>query len=743
MPYCYTCKKMFVDAKALRCHLQYSSEHPDKAYCDHCNVWYEDDEDLYDHYLNSQRHRSCDFCNLRFVDGYAQQQHLRDSPRHRDNYCGDGYCKRYFEGSAELRTHVERHHKHMRYKCDQTGCNLDFFSRSALENHKESQHHRCGFCWKEFTKAQLETHLLFVEFYCRTCNKRYSSLDMLKTHRQTSNNHYWCSSCGDDYHTAAEFQEHCKKFHFYCEKCDLSLVSEDQRITHLVESSNHYYCRRCDKDFPAPDALVKHLDSGGYEGSTRKHYYCLMCHADFDGIDALHNHYFASNVHHCCPICFYQFARRDELTTHLKTEVETHLYCLDCNASLGTLKKFRAHYFMSDAHIYCYTCDEHYDSKAALRRHLQENQESHPYCKICEVTFKTGEELYMHNQQNPREHFHCQRCDMTLQCDGNFIAHKACSDNHHFCVEYREEFEDGLKLKDHYLSSDAHRYCYACDQHYESTKSLRRHMRDNEDSHHYCEKCDTIFKNDKQFEKHKSQCPVRYPECRRCQMFFDTDNAVVEHKVHSNDHHFCASCNMYSPNAEDLRMHEQEQHTWSSKGEHKDLETSLERQPMKEVVVTKLSTEKYSSIQKTCPICQITYSTNTDFSRHYETGDCYLMPPQFHAFIGAEDIQKSFTTALLTEPARSSSLEPVKIEAGPNTAYCCSLCNFNATGKEEVEGHLAGDTHKPLRFACPHDECRLLYPTFVRLLEHLEVTECGAWVRSTEADGLKFLRIYI
>ena len=167
--YCYECDRYFNTISALQQHMSNSINHPwycpthhadfdtrvglkehwvqslDHDYCQHCDIHFEDEEDLHIHF--DENHYWCSSCNKFFINQKGLEEHYRQSPRH--HYCVP--CKRHFVSASNLAAHLNSSiHTPKNYMCPAKGCGLKFVSQSAVVLHLEA-----GTCKSGIDRAKL------------------------------------------------------------------------------------------------------------------------------------------------------------------------------------------------------------------------------------------------------------------------------------------------------------------------------------------------------------------------------------------------------------------------------------------------------------------------------------------------------------------------------------------------------------------------------------------------------------
>ena len=103
-----------------------------------------------------------------------------------------------------------------------------------------------------------------------------------------------------------------------------------------------------------------------------------------------------------------------------------------------------------------------FKSEDGLHSHYKQSQDHH-FCSECEEDFDDEDELWDHSEE---VHHGCRDCD---ECDLDFESHEA--------------------LRQHYIQSQNHHFCKECDRHFKFEESRRQHM---DDKHWYCSQHDRV-----------------------------------------------------------------------------------------------------------------------------------------------------------------------------------------------------------------------------------------------------------
>ena len=79
----------------------------------------------------------------------------------------------------------------------------------------------------------------------------------------------------------------------------------------------------------------------------------------------------------------------------------------------------------------CRRCDETFDSKKNLKRHLTSNHATKIECKVCDEIFSKNYDLEVHikTAHKPKELYNCDKCDKTFLLKWRLLKHQKNHDN--------------------------------------------------------------------------------------------------------------------------------------------------------------------------------------------------------------------------------------------------------------------------------------------------------------------------
>ncbi|KAM6492562.1 hypothetical protein JOM56_012286 [Amanita muscaria] len=192
------------------------------------------------------------------------------------------------------------------------------------------------------------------------------------------------------------------------------------------------------------------------------------------------------------------FVNEDALRQHLKSS-SAHPFCTPCNRHFVNEKAYEAH--MTSRHpptFDCTKCNRTYRSHSSLEDHYR-GSPAHPNCSRCGKGFR--------NKRSVEEHFAVQHSLVSCPCSPMAL--------------YFDE------LDEHYLTSDAHPSCLACNCGFKDDESYREHLVSTH-TNVYCAPCRVQFETPEALSEHHLVSP-RHPTCMTCGKGFKDDQEFTSH----------------------------------------------------------------------------------------------------------------------------------------------------------------------------------------------------------------------
>jgi len=198
------------------------------------------------------------------------------------------YCIKSFRKYPHFKTHMNQHQNEKCYRCTISNCGKLLRDLEGYLNHMNS-------------------HESEREYRCHICSKKYKDLNQLSLHQFT--------------HTA-DSETH-EKQQFQCDKCKNKYTSIEALEHHIETTSHSYLCSLCNKEFSAERHLRKHLSVTHLQNNSS--FRCTFCEKLFKNENALKSH---SLIHtgelpFSCNQCGAKFNRKDKLKRHMLSHSPT------------------------------------------------------------------------------------------------------------------------------------------------------------------------------------------------------------------------------------------------------------------------------------------------------------------------------------------------------------------------------------------------------------------------------------
>jgi KRAB domain-containing zinc finger protein len=292
-------------------------------------------------------------------------------------------------------------------------CDLGFFQRSKLYEHKRTTHGGHVSCLK--------------------CNKVLSSLRVLKRHmknlceaphsKSVGNvcKPYKCSLCGKGFtHMSARHvheQTHVSRKSFRCSICNKRFSDHRNVLKHMNihKDDKLFSCKICGESFSLHDDLALHIQTHSGEHATR--YICNICGEGFSQCYLLDEHFTSHTKRNVfeCETCNKTFSRKEQLDNHVVTHLETKPFsCGECQKQFKFISDLRDH-FKTHLEMYtnttstlleCEICFKLLANKISLQNHMKIHTGDYPFiCKFC------GKGCLHHTSHRLHENTHIKERD--------------------------------------------------------------------------------------------------------------------------------------------------------------------------------------------------------------------------------------------------------------------------------------------------------------------------------------------
>ena len=248
---CNNCGKAFVHGIEYKNHIY--KIHGEDVLCEKCNVKFFKPESLKRHIIKFHTVKAikCELCE-KPVTGKQLESHInQDHEGYKDFFCGQ-FCNKVFKTEALFKRHKRIVHEDLNnYKCGHMCLYRSFPTEQKLKQHFQAVH--------EGQKV----------YGCDSCPKTYPILRHLKLHiYNTHEDHkdYQCNVCDKCFRHQNHLSKHVKSNHevhegFKCEICKDTFTAKNGLNGHIKifhDESHPFWCRQCKKRFPSEKKLENH-----------------------------------------------------------------------------------------------------------------------------------------------------------------------------------------------------------------------------------------------------------------------------------------------------------------------------------------------------------------------------------------------------------------------------------------------------------------------------------------------------
>ncbi|XP_044729499.1 zinc finger protein OZF-like [Chrysoperla carnea] len=241
-----------------------------------------------------------------------------------------------------------------------------------------------------------------------------------------------------------------------------------------------------------------------------------------------------------CYKCGEMFRTDELLQNHFKNvhNSKTEYVCLECNALLENLSKFKEHLL----YVHCF-----------------KNKSSKVFsCKICGRLFKRKEHCMSHQSTHSDDKsFSCQNCGKLFRLKEYLSRHKRknpeCRDELEFkCTHCDKIFKNQYSLDCHmktHITPDQYKYkCEVCGRKFHAIVHYKCHILVHEKTasvkDYICDQCGKIFKSQPLLNSHLVSHTQGSPyTCEVCSKRYKSTAALKQHQLtHSGKFHECEVC---------------------------------------------------------------------------------------------------------------------------------------------------------------------------------------------------------
>lgn len=337
--------------------------------CKQCSEMFDNKDTLYAH-LSMHVYFYCTICNSKFISEDKLNIHMGES--HRTNI-SCSMCLEDFDTQEEYLAHVRLHPVNSKHICRH--CSMTFNSKFNHRSHVMNAHSAtgkitCNVCGKIFSKCNLKYHLeshskdkssrkkvKHVKQVCKCdlCDKWFSSIKVLKRHKQKHKEEVQC--------------EVCRKF--------VRPVNMERHLrTHTHKASGKKLkCDQCDYDTNYPLCMDAHMNRMHFKVRPYK---CTTCNKSFYGKITLHEHVKCHTdttvTGRQCELCGEYFCNSFSLRTHMRLHTGEKPYpCSECEEKFVSASRRKEHVLKRHTvpKVPCPICKNMYYSTRDVRAHIK------------------------------------------------------------------------------------------------------------------------------------------------------------------------------------------------------------------------------------------------------------------------------------------------------------------------------------------------------------------------------------
>ena len=493
---CPICKLLFANEMELKHHTltHFKTTENTTEQCDETN--HAGDQSL-----------ECSICFKTFSLGTELADHMLVHTGKKPYGCHE--CDKTFPQLKSLMKHLKNHNKKTSYNC--SVCEKTFMQRQALTAHERTHNgerpFRCGVCEKTFAdRSNLKRHMrvhnskAHGKDHCRSKDEENHEVgkdSQVGETREKPDTSFKCSYCGKDFIDKSDFTKHKKMWH------SNELVGSNTILNRHTKTAINFECSVCGKSFGKKLDLVCHE---GIHTGERPHV-CVICDKGFlVRRDLLcHNRKVhqnktcpenvKSNETFTCTECRKEFARKGDLTQHIKkkhaVEASTRFQCAYCEEEFIRKSDLICHEgtHTGGTPVSCFNCDETFTTEVDLRKHtqLQHPIDSPAPPSKDEKSQHQQIEQHMDTSRNISESFKfkCKDCEKSFARKADLSCHEGIHTGKrpHLCEICGKAFATKPDLSKHEKRTHSKNFtCSLCDKGFGIKSDLERHMKSHEKS---------------------------------------------------------------------------------------------------------------------------------------------------------------------------------------------------------------------------------------------------------------------
>ncbi|CAB3378710.1 Hypothetical predicted protein [Cloeon dipterum] len=350
-------------------------------------------------------------CTTFFNTEEEKEQHMQvshakhDKSRERLEKCCE-FCGNFkaFSSVSAWRKHMKRVHPEFSIRCSLSRCKKCFKSKSEMLLHVDSSHKlgksqdlfHCKHCeyittLKDSLRKHEEARHMPKRFKCDTCDAKFGSKSVLKTHYFKIHTFSKCKSCGQDVALAYKalhrrpsvcskcklkfeclglyrlHRKSCKQTLCTCKECGKSFIYNSELNLHVRTvhtKTEKFHCEHCDYSTFSRGLVMEHIQRMHFP----KTFECGACHKSFASERILKNHKYTWHEYVRCAECAQRILRQPMFKHRT---VKTCLRCkckFKCSGLLAMHVKSCVQ--ENNNYYYCDKCPKFYRRKGKMYDHF-------------------------------------------------------------------------------------------------------------------------------------------------------------------------------------------------------------------------------------------------------------------------------------------------------------------------------------------------------------------------------------
>ncbi|XP_063543955.1 zinc finger protein 271-like [Cydia strobilella] len=433
---------------------------------------------------------------------------------------------------------------------------------------KREKSYSCDICQKEFDNSNLlmkhkKNHIWAEkEFICDVCKKSFSHKTPLITHMRvhTREKPYVCEICNKKFSVIYSLQRHLKLHARDEQKCEYQSVFDKWEKEYTTKHNlirQIPKCNICLKQFAQKETLDAHLKSNCLR------YFCDFCKNGFRTKYRLTLHIFnhMGIQPYPCEVCQKRFTQKSDLDAHLRCHIK--YTCGICHKGFIHKSMLSRHLLIhgNRKHYSCKVCKKQFQYKSHFNVHLislRPGQSCGRRHEVFESKDRLNHHLNTHMAEKQEKQF------VQKHAFNNRLLHQAC--NYQFSGSSEKVFKrkrtSDFHLKTH--KGIPQYFCDVCKKEFTEKDSFLKHTCQRKEGTKYsretnwcCEICGKQVKSHAFINHRNSHMGVKPFACNFCPNRFTCETSLKRHiRTHTGEKPFsCVICHKRFGRSDSLRDH--------------------------------------------------------------------------------------------------------------------------------------------------------------------------------------------